>query len=165
MNWYAVHIKPKQARLATLSLQSLGLETFYPQLKENRVIRRKRSTVVGPLFPGYCFVRFHMASHYKAVHYAHGVRGLVSFGARPAVVDEAAIYAIKSRIEGDYAVLRSPVFKAGQVVRIQDGPFEGLEAVFEREVPAKQRVVLLLKMLSCQARVVVDRDSFVLAGH
>jgi len=165
MNWYVVHIKPKQGRIATLSLQQFGLEMFYPQLKENRVIRRKRKLVVGPLFPGYAFVRFDITLHYKAVHYAHGVGGLVAFGGIPAVVDEAAIYAIKSRIEDDCVVLRSPSFQAGQVLRIQEGPFEGLEAIFERDIPAQQRVVLLLKMLSYQANIVVDRDCVALAGQ
>ncbi len=165
MNWYVVNIKPKQDRIAILSLQRLGLETFYPKIREHRVIRRKKCLVSGPLFPGYCFARFNVALHYKAVHYAHGVRGLVSFGVSPARVEDEAIYSIKSRIEGDFIVIPPPAFQAGQSVRIQDGPFEGLEAIFEREMPAQQRVVLLLKMLSYQASIIVDRDCVALAAN
>jgi len=47
-------------------------------------------------------------------------------------------------------------FRPGQVVRIQEGPLHGLEAIFEREMPGYQRAVLLLRALSYQARVVVD---------
>ena len=103
--------------------------------------------------------------HYKAVHYAHGIRGIVSFGSIPAVVEEEAISSIKSKIEDDCIVMQPPPFEAGQVVRIQAGPFEGLEAIFVREMTAQQRVVLLLKMLSCQARVVVDRESVEAASN
>jgi len=40
-------------------------------------------------------------------------------------------------------------------VTIQEGPFNGIEAVFEREMDDQQRVVLLLRTLAYQARVVM----------
>jgi len=46
----------------------------------------------------------------------------------------------------------------GQVLRIQEGPMRGIEAVFEREMPGQQRALLLLKTLAYQARVVVPFD-------
>ena len=49
----------------------------------------------------------------------------------------------------------------GDVVSIQDGPLGGLEAVFEREMIGQQRAMLLLKMLACQVRVVLDLKSIV----
>lgn len=159
MSWYVVNTKSRQEEIAELSLRRLGVEIFSPQIKENRVLRRKKRVVTGPLFPGYFFARFDMNTHYKAVHYAHGVRRLVTYGSVPAVVDEEDILSIKSKIEEDFVVIPPPCFESGQVVRIQEGPFEGLEAVFERALPAQQRVVLLLKMLSYHASVVVDREA------
>ena len=117
---------------------------------------------MGPLFPGYLFARFDVESHYRAVHYSQGVRGVVGFGSDPAKVDEEMIESIRSRLEDGCMILPSPLFKPGQMVRIQEGPFEGLEAVFEREMPAQERVVLLLKSLSYQARVLIDREQVVL---
>jgi len=49
-------------------------------------------------------------------------------------------------------------FTPGQKVRIQDGPLQGLEAIFEREMSDRQRVVLLLQSVAYQARVVVHVD-------
>ncbi len=46
-------------------------------------------------------------------------------------------------------------------MRIQDGPLQGLEAIFEREMGDRQRVALLLQSVSYQARVVVRVDQVV----
>lgn len=158
MNWHAVSTKPRQEDLVELNLQRLGVETFCPQLKQNKVIRRKRQTVIGPLFPGYLFARFNLDTHYRAVNYARGVRRLVAFGPTPVVVDDEIIEAIRSRLSDGCVTVPLCSFTPGQTVRIQEGPFEGFEAVFEREMSDQQRVVLLLRALSYQARVVVDRE-------
>ncbi|MFQ5543991.1 MAG: transcription termination/antitermination protein NusG [Nitrospiria bacterium] len=158
MKWYVVNTKPLKEYIAEATLKQLGLETFFPKFKEKRVIRRKYQTVIGPLFPGYFFVRFDVETHYRAVHYAHGVRGVVASGSAPAEMSETEILMIRSRLEEGDVVPQQSSFRPGQAVRIQKGPFEGLEAVFEREMTAQHRVVLLLKTLMHQPQVVVDRD-------
>lgn len=156
MDWYAVNTKPREELLAQMNLQRLGVDAFLPRLKQQKVIRRRWQTVIGPLFPGYIFARFNIDTHFRAVNYARGVRRVVTFGSVPAAVDEAIIEAIQSQLHEGYVILRPTSLKPGQVVRIHDGPFQGLQAVFERELSDQQRVVLLLQTLSYQARVVVD---------
>ena len=99
-----------------------------------------------------------MDAHYRAVNYARGVRRVVSFGSVPTKVNEEMIDSIKLRLQDGYVVIETPSLRPGQTVRIQQGPFEGLEATFQREMSNQQRVVLLLKALSYQARVVVDLE-------
>jgi transcriptional antiterminator RfaH len=161
MNWYVVNTKPRQETIAQWNLDRVGVEAFCPQLKQNKVIRRKKQVVVGPLFPGYLFVRFNVDTHYRAVNYAQGVRGVVAFDSVPAKVDDEMIESIKSRLEDGCVIIQPSSFTPGETVRVQEGPFEGLEAVFEREMPVQQRVVLLLNALSYQARVVVDLENVV----
>ena len=156
MSWYAVSTKPLQENLAAQNLRRLGVQTFLPQLKRNKSIRGKRKTVVCPLFPGYLFVRFEMDTHYRTVKYARGVRKVVAFGTVPAKIDEELIESIKNRFVDGCVIIEPPSFSPGQSVQIQEGPLQGLEAIFEREMDDRQRVVLLLKALSYQARVVVD---------
>jgi transcriptional antiterminator RfaH len=156
MHWYAVSVKPHQETHAELSLQRLRVETFSPRLKRARVIRRKHQTTISPLFPGYLFARFHFQADYRAVSYARGVRKIVEFGTTPAIVDEEIIAAIKSRVEDGYVTVPAASFRAGQTVRITEGPLQGLEAIFEREMSDHERVVLLVRALSYQARVIVE---------
>ena len=71
------------------------------------------------------------------------------------VIGREEVEAILGRME-DGAVVVRPSYRAGDLVRIGTGPLEGLEAIFEREMPDQDRVVLLLRSLSYQARIVVD---------
>jgi transcriptional antiterminator RfaH len=158
MNWHAIQTKPHQEQAAEFSIQRLGVETFSPQLKQDKVIRRVRQTVIRPLFSGYLFARFHTDARYRAIHYARGVQRVVTLGAEPAIVDDAIIETIRSRMHDGYVTTQPPVFKPGQTVRILEGPLQGLEAMFEREMSDDRRVILLLQALACNARVVIDRD-------
>jgi transcriptional antiterminator RfaH len=159
--WYAVNTKVHQEDLAERSLQRLGLETFYPKIRRSKVVRSRQRIQVKPLFPGYLFVRFNLGTHYRAVNYAQGVRKVIGFGPAPTPVTEEIIEAIRSRIRQGYVYIPSPVFSRGQTVMIQKGPFHGLEAIFQQELGDDQRVVLLLRTLSYQARVVVDLQQVV----
>jgi transcriptional antiterminator RfaH len=161
MHWYAVNTKPRQENLAELTLQRLGVETFNPRLKQNRLIRKRLQTIVCPLFPGYLFARFNLGIQYRTVNFARGVQKIVSFGSTPATVDEEMVESIKSMLQDGCVIVQTPSFSAGQTVRVQSGPLKGLEAIFEREMGDRQRAVLLLKTLSYQARVVVDLDQVV----
>ncbi|RMH05970.1 MAG: hypothetical protein D6704_08345 [Nitrospirae bacterium] len=159
MQWYLVNTKPRAEKLAEFHLQKLGVETFNPQIKQHKVIRRKRRLVISPLFPSYLFVRFDPALHYRMVHYATGVRKVVSFGETLARVEESLIEGIKARLHQGYVMIAKPSsFQPGQRVRIHTGPLQGLEAVFEREMDDRQRVALLLQTVAYQARVVVPID-------
>lgn len=158
MNWYAIHTKPRQETLARTSLQREGIETFYPKLKRKRTIRRVRKWVVGPLFPSYIFAKFDVVQSGRLVKYANGVIKIVSFGGKPATVEDAIISAIADHAEDNVITVGPPAFKQGDRVEIQDGPLRGLQGVFEREMSDKDRVVVLLETLAKGARVEVTRD-------
>ncbi len=161
MPWYAVNTKPQHERVAELSLQKLGVETFYPQLKQRKVIRRRAETRIGPLFPRYLFARFQLDTHYRAVTYARGVRNIVTFGTLPATVEDEIIEGIRARLHDGYLTVPAPSFMPGEIIRIQTGPLQGLEAVFVREMSDHERVVLLLRRLTYQARVVLPFEQVV----
>src|SRR5688572_10077367 len=114
MNWYAVNTKAHQEHQAEANLLRLGLETFCPQLKQSRVVRRVRKTVIIPLFQGYLFAKFHIGTHFRGVTYARGVRKIVAFGSTPATVDEELIQAIRNRLLDGYVAVPDQVLKPGQ---------------------------------------------------
>ena len=160
MRWYAVSTKPNHENQAEQNIGRLGVECFLPLLQEQKIIRRKTRTVITPLFPGYLFVRINLSEHYRAVNYARGVRKIVEFGSSPVEVDIAVIDAIKTRMVDSkvYVLERPQQLRSGQLVQIKDGPLVGLEAVFLREMPGRQRAMVLLHALAIQARAVVDVD-------
>lgn len=156
MHWYALHTKPHQEMVAQANIQRLGIETFCPQIRQQRMIRKRNQTCVSPLFPGYIFARFEIVDHYRFVLYSRGIKRIVSFGDEPAIVEDGLIDGIRSRLGDSHVRGAVPEFHFGQIVRIKHGSLDGLEAIFEKEMTGVQRAVLLLKALSYQARVVVD---------
>jgi len=161
MNWYAIHTKPRQEGLAQVSLQREAVETFFPKLRRRRTIRRVRRWVTGPLFPCYIFARFDAEKSRRLVRYANGVTNIVSFGNKPAVVDEAIVSAILEHAREDVVTVKPPTLKAGDMVEIQDGPLRGLHGIFEREMGDSERVVVLLETIASAARVQLARDQVI----
>ena len=81
------------------------IEFFSPLLKESKIIRRIRKTVIEPLSPGYLFAQFELERHCRAVSYAAGVRKVVEFGSGPVELDATVIDAIKERLDDGYVPL------------------------------------------------------------
>jgi transcriptional antiterminator RfaH len=88
------------------------------------------------------------------------VVGLVSFGGEPAIVPDNLVHGIRQRVE-EIAVAGGEVFdglKAGDTVKINFGPFEGYEAIFDARLPGSERVRVLLELLNAR-RVPVELDA------
>jgi transcriptional antiterminator RfaH len=77
-------------------------------------------------------------------------RGMVSFDAEPAPVPDPLIQAIRRRVEEVNQAggeLFSGLHK-GDAIFIQEGPFAGYEAIFDVRLPGRERVRVLIKLLS-----------------
>ena len=76
--------------------------------------------------------------------------GLVSFDGEPSPVPDNLIHAIQQRVE-EITKAGGEVFDSlhkGDVVRVNYGPFEGYEAIFDARLPGTERVRVLLQFLS-----------------
>jgi transcriptional antiterminator RfaH len=155
MHWYAIHTKPRQEAMARTSLEREGVETFFPKLRRRRTIRRVRKWVTGPLFPGYIFARFDVVKSGRLVKYATGVIKIVSFGGKPAIVEDAIVTAIVQHSDDDVLTVEAPKFQPGDRVEIRKGPLRGLQGIFERQMSDRDRVLVLLDTLARGARVQV----------
>lgn len=157
--WYVVHTHPKQEDRANSNLKTLGLETLTPRfrLRKYNQYTGKLSQAVKPLFPGYIFTRFKFSEAYHRVRFTRGVHSLVCFNNRPTPVDDEIIDLVRSRVGDDGYVTAFEGLKAGDEVRINEGRFQNLCGVFEREMQDADRVQILLSTVSFQAHVVVDR--------
>ena len=165
-----MHAKPRQESTALLSLQREKVETFFPQLRRKRTIRRVRKWVTGPLFPGYFFARFDASLDGRLVRYANGVLNVVSFGGQPAEVDSSIIDGIRSYCQlstpnpqhstdlANTVTIQPPALRLGDVVEVQTGPFRGLQGIFEREMSGQERVIILLEVLAKTTRVQISRE-------
>lgn len=155
--WYALRSKPRKEDVVWRQVRTQGFETFYPRLRVNPV--NPRSKKIKPYFPGYLFVYADLDEVGLSVFrwMPHAV-GLVSFGGEPAPVPENLIHAIRKRVD-EIAEAGGEVLdglKQGDVVRINEGPFRGYEAIFDGSLPGKERVRVLIELLGNQRKVPLE---------
>jgi len=158
--WYVIHTHPKQEDRAANNLKAWGIEIFSPKI---RVQKRHPFTeelmyTSKPLFPRYIFACFKFNELYYKMRFTRGVHSLVSFDGGPTPIDEQIIEIIRSRTGSNGFVKIGEDFKTGDEVVIKSGPFQNLSGVFEREMKDSDRVRILLKAVSFQSHIVVDRE-------
>ena len=85
---------------------------------------------------------------------------VISFGAEPQEVGPEIVEAVRGRMDGAGIVtlIKAPVeWKRGEKIKIGEGPFAGLDAIFVEALPDRERVVLLLEAVS-SFKVIVNKD-------
>jgi len=149
LHWYALRSKPRKEEIVWKQVIERGFEVFYPRLRVNPVNPRSRR--FRPYFPGYLFIQADIeAVGLSAFRWIPHTTGLVSFGGEPSPVPDNLIHAIRQRVN-EITKAGGEVFDAlhkGDVVRINYGPFEGYEAIFDFRLPGTERVRVLLQFLS-----------------
>ncbi|MCL2591625.1 MAG: transcription/translation regulatory transformer protein RfaH [Betaproteobacteria bacterium] len=160
MRWYLIHTKPRQEKTALWHLEQQGYECYLPMLRAERLRRHKLVVVDVPLFSRYLFIRLGQGGKGKSwapIRSTIGVSRLVHFGEHLAQVDDRLIEALKSR-EKSFHCEPERLFKSGDTVRIIDGLFSGLEAVYQMSDGA-QRSHVLIDMLSKSVPLQLDSGS------
>ncbi len=88
-----------------------------------------------------------MPAALHAVRFTRGVTGVVSTADRPIAIDDDIIATIRERIGADGLVELDAGIGAGDRVTIVEGPFQGIEGVFQRSLNEHQRVAVLLNIV------------------
>lgn len=156
--WLLLRSKIKQESALVQALAGRGVIAYCPKVIEPRRHARAPRVPV-PLFPSYVFAYCSPLEKYTAVHYCPGAAGIVRFGDELGAIEESFVTELRQR-EGErgYVVIgearRAP--SRGARVRIVQGPFQGVEGIVTHYLPAKDRVRLLLTMVSGVRRMEVD---------
>jgi transcription antitermination factor NusG len=112
-------------------------------------------TITLPVFSNYVFCRFAPATR-AGVLKTPGVRSLVGFGGCPAPVPDAEIEAIRKAVGSGLPVEPWPFVRAGDRVRVLDGPLRGLDGLLVSGAN-KTRVVVSVELLQRSVAVEIDR--------
>ncbi|HUF63885.1 MAG TPA: transcription termination/antitermination NusG family protein, partial [Verrucomicrobiales bacterium] len=154
--WYAVFTRPRGEHLAALSIRSAGHQVFLPMARKEPPPFGSRRRRVRPLFSRYLFARFGLPD-LDSVRYARGVVRILGRTGAPVEVGAHLVEGIQGKLspEGYFEIREAPV-RAGDFVRINGGPFDGMLGRVQREFDDGKRVALLLESLE-QAQVVVEK--------
>lgn len=154
--WYAIQSKANKEEALYEQLENMGYEAFYPRIHVSPV--NPRSKKVRAYFPGYLFVRTDInAVGLSVFQYMPFARGMVIFGQEPPTVPDTLILALRKRLEQVNQEGGELFFglQHGDKVEIADGPFAGYEAIFDVRLPGRERVRVLIELLS-QRQVPVE---------
>ena len=159
LNWYLVHSKPRQELCSLENLERQGFECFLPLIAVEKLRRKLIVVVQEPLFPRYLFIRLDASQEgrsWNPIRSATGVSRLVSFGQVPAKLDDLLVDTIRASV-ADVGVPQRH-FEPGEVLRINDGPFAGLEAVYQMP-DGEARVMVLIDILSKKVSLSLEPPS------
>ena len=154
--WYVVYTKPREEARAQENLERQGHQCYLPEISLEKRRRGRVVPVTEPLFPRYLFIRCAdelATAGWGSLRSTRGVVKLVGFGAGPVVVDDAFLDALRTRTAAAPPAPQA-LFAAGEVVVIDDGPFAGLEAIFQLK-EGGDRAAVLLDLLGQQVRAAV----------
>jgi transcriptional antiterminator RfaH len=158
-SWYLIHSKPMQEALALNKLQRQGFECYLPLIGVKNLQSKLLVQVDEPLFPRYFFIRLDASQQGKSwnpIRYTTGVSRLVSFGNVPAKVDDALVSAIQAQLQTP--LQQRANFAPGEQLRINHGPYAGLEAI-DQTVDGIARVMVLIEILSKQVSLSIEPGS------
>jgi transcriptional antiterminator RfaH len=156
--WYVVHCKTgREIYTAKVLKDLLGITIYLPEIS---VISRKGRKESFPFFPGYLFAQVNLEEvKLNRINSSPGVLKMLDFGCGPQPVPESLISTIQemlSRINRDN--LPHHNLSPGDVVRVKNGPFQGLEAIFVGTLTSNERVQILLHFLGRLSKTQVNLD-------
>jgi len=157
MHWVCARLEPRREAVAQHFLRLAGYQTYFPQIREERLRRRRRVEVIAPLFPAYAFVL--IEQQWRAARWSIGVAAIIMNGSAPAQVPDNVIDEIRKRErDGAVELPKPPSLRAGDPVRVLSGPFEGHWGLYAGMKP-HERCEVLLALLGGQQRVELSRDA------
>jgi len=146
--WHLIRTKSGKERKVRERLDSELSELFLPLFKIRTRRRGKLVDQIVPLFPCYLFGQFDVESQYRRVRYTPGIREVLSAGGELLVVPRNIIEDLKQRCTGGPVEIPQKPLTCGERVRVVEGPFRGIDAVFEGYLPGSERVRILLSSFS-----------------
>jgi transcriptional antiterminator RfaH len=145
-SWYVARTKPLKEQETSAALSGFGAQTYVPMLR--RASRRAGRREMGPMFPGYIFASLDVASdQWLAARSAPGIAYFLGSDGEPTPLPDGLVSALMARVETENKSGGPQRFQPGQPVVITRGPFQYLEALFDRSLSAEGRVRVLVQIV------------------
>src|SRR2546423_13638372 len=157
--WHVLHAAPNCEPQVCKYLGLHGIEGYAPRFppaprtKPGSVRDRKHRWV----FPGYVFFRLEDGFRsWDLIRWAPGVRRMLQEDGAPAILGDDIVDHVRFRLaERQLTPVRASLYK-GQAVVIQSGPLRMVDAIFDRNLDASDRVRVLVQLLGRPLAVELD---------
>ncbi len=142
--WYVAAIQRGKESALQVGLSLHGVELYNPAIT---VVKRGRKSK-EPLFPTYAFCFIDPDSEqWPRIRWARGLRYFLGVDRRPTPVPASLIDDIRLRVDTWNQGGWTSAFDKGDRVRVGNGSLSGLEAIFTRYLPGRQRCEVLVSLV------------------
>jgi transcription antitermination factor NusG len=157
--WHVLHAAPNCEPQVCKYLGLHGIEGYAPQFPP--APRTKPGSVRDGkhrwVFPGYVFLKLEDDfTRWDLIRWAPGVRRMLQEDAAPATLNDEVIDRLRFRLAERQLIPSRASLYRGQRVLIESGPLRMVDAIFERNLDASQRVQVLVQLLGRPLSVELD---------
>ena len=151
-HWYLLQTKFRQERKAAQELEQQNIKVFLPLYRSEKIIKGVRVKKEEPLFSRYLFIELDIENiNWTSIRSTRGVSKFVEFGNGASIVDPLIIESLRnleSQPEESYLT-------HGEKVRIVNGAFKGLEAIYQA-ADGSARSYILMELIQQDQFISID---------
>ena len=154
MSWFAIRVMSNRERVVAAALRGRLLDVCLPVYRSPN--RRNRGNTGSVLFSGYVFCCFQPAD-FLTVLTVPGVVHIVGVGNVPEPINPAEMLAVQKLADSNLSSEPYSYLHTGQLIRVVNGPLEGVEGLFLRK-GNQDRIVISVSLLSRSVIANVERS-------
>lgn len=165
-NWYLLYCKSREEGRAQTNLENQGVESFFPTIQIEKILRKQKIVVDEALFPSYLFVYIDPEHPvFPRIRSTRGVFDFVRFGGKVTTVPNLLVDQLKnlSKELHQAGVTPKKLFEKGDKIEIKSGPFKGIKAIYSCH-DGLERSILLLNILNKEQKLPFDNANIKKAG-
>lgn len=161
-NWFALYVQPRKEKVVEKELLRNNYEVFLPIKKCIRQWKDRMKMVEMPLIPSYVFVFVEEKDMWDILK-INGCVKFVWFNKKPCSIPQYQIDSLKliQKNEIDVELDNNIKLKKGDMVRIIEGPFEGLVGVVKRG--NKNNFAVRIDSLGVDLHIVLEESNIIRA--
>jgi transcription antitermination factor NusG len=145
--WLAFYTRPRHEFTARSEILHMGLEVYLPVITLVKKWSDRKKKVTEPLFKSYIFAYCDETERYRILQ-SKSIVTTVFHNGKPAHVPDWQIEGIKRMLDGNREVKIVDGIKKGARVKINNGPFEGLEGIIFTGVNNEKYVAVSIDLLN-----------------
>jgi len=164
-NWYVIHTysgyedavaKNLKQRIESLGMEDKIFNVIVPKEKKIKIKDNKRKVVEEKIYPGYVLVEMIVTDDsWYVVRNTPNVTGFVGAGTTPVPVSLQEIETLKKKMGVETPQYKIDV-KAGDAVKITDGPFKDFDGKVSEIDEERGKVKVLVNMFGRDTPVELD---------
>ena len=163
--WYVIHTysgyednvaRNLNQRIESMDMQDLIFDVMVPTENKIKIKNGKRTVVEERIYPGYVLVQMMVTdASWYVVRNTPNVTGFIGLGTTPTPVDPREIEMLKKRMGVSEPKYKMDI-KAGDAIKINDGPFKDFDGKVQEFDEEKGKVKVLVSMFGRETPVELD---------